>query len=263
MKFFKNIFLFLVILFGSLSLMAWHGEEIKISKGGKSISCTIRYYSNEELSENNLGLEELSCSRIFNPFFNANKYIAVARNHKNGIYFCGELCFMNTPILEDLYAKYKQILTEKFHSFLRLFELHNCWPEDPITKTDNDAGNGLIAKFCANYDSSGLILIASDQTKNKGEMIFNIYKTAMKKIAQEDVRVKYKESILENGKVIKWLKFRKYPNGVGLSINSNYDIELDNNLWTKLKNFVVNEKFLYAIAGLSALYFGYEYMNQK
>ena len=80
--------------------------------------------------------------------------------------------------------------------------------------------------------------------------VVDSYKTAMKKIAQEDAQVSYKET--------------HYRDGQPLDENGQIILRAEKpNLWTKFKNFVVNEKFLYAMAGLPALYFGYEHLNQK
>lgn len=267
----KFLGLAICLLFSSF-IFTWNGKEIILSNkaNNRSISCAIRYYSEEELATNKLDLEELSNPCVFNHLFNANKYITVHRGgvHRGssrGICFSGELNSAQMPTFETIYSKCKMNLTSRISSFDDLINLHNLWPEDPIIRTDIDCGDGLRYKWFSNYHASSLILIACEQDKDKGEKIFAIYSAAMRKIAQEEAQGKFRETTYKNGNVVGWIQIGKYPDG-SPSINAwgtfNKEIESSGNLLSKFKNFVWNEKFLYTMGGLSGLYLGYQYLNQ-
>ena len=81
-----------------------------------------------------------------------------------------------------------------------------------------------------------VVIIVDNMPANTALSLTNA-KEAMQRLAKEDPSYVFTETDFVNGKPVR-------------------------NLWDKFRNFVVNEKFLYAMAGLSALYFGYEYMNQ-
>lgn len=82
-----------------------------------------------------------------------------------------------------------------------------------------------------------VVIIVDNMPANTALSLANA-KEAMQRLAKEDPSYVFTETDFVNGKP-----------------NTSY--------WSKFKNLVVNEKFLYAMAGLSALYFGYEYLNQK
>lgn len=82
-----------------------------------------------------------------------------------------------------------------------------------------------------------VVIIVDNMPANTALSLANA-KEAMQRLAKEDPSYVFTETDFVNGKP-----------------NTSY--------WTKFKNFVWNKKFLYAMAGLSAFYLGYEYLNQK
>lgn len=237
----KNFLASATLLVISSSISAWNSEEIKISKkigdypyqsfavphdsDEKSISVTVRYCSELEAESQ---LKEFAVGHILKKC--------------DGCYAAG---ISNMPVMhfDDIYKSYKHAMTSKRDSV--------CALQDEIAlHFPRYETHGIIwMKIMREYKHSGIILIATDKEKNETQKVLNMYKTIFKKIAEEESGVTYAETKYENGKVIEhtssWAQW-----------TSNY------NLWSKFKNLVWNEKFLYTMAGLSALYLGYEYLNQ-
>lgn len=234
MKTFSKFIGLLAGCLASFSLVAWVGEEITLSKGNNSVSFMIRYY-------NGKGPDAYTQLR-HEGFHPIGSHYGVLEE-EDILNVCGALHHFFPPKQNEIYTNFKNLMNaNKATDFKELLELHNRWWMCAIRKP---------IKIDKAFKKSRLIIFIENNNKDMSacDRLFNFYKTAMKKIAQEDAAVSYKETHYRDGQPL---------DEYGQIIPR----EQKTNLWTKFKNFVVNEKFLYAMAGLSALYFGYEYLNQ-
>jgi hypothetical protein len=215
--------------------VAWHGNQVEIKahlKNNKSVSVMVRYYTQEELSKRQLDLK---------GFGWGNRFVKINIGRPK-LLVSTDLSHMPTVTTKGIYENYKRALNLKGDlcdiqsgTYLHFPGYENYDIEFP--------------KVIFNYNESGLIVIAHEEQEKEGQKILDLYKAAMKKIVQEESGVTYKETRYKNGNVVEQ--------------TSSCVLWSSESLWSKFKNFVWNEKFLYAMAGVSALYLGYEYLNQK
>lgn len=80
--------------------------------------------------------------------------------------------------------------------------------------------------------------IGNTGDQEEGEYILDTVRLAFKKIAAEDASIKYEEIPYKNGQPVI-------------------------SMWSRFKSFIFNEKFLYSVGAVSALYLTYEYLKQR
>ena len=202
----------------------------------KSISVTLRYCSESEQSQ----FKEIGEGH--------------ALKKSDGVYAI-DIAHLQRMSFDDIYKSYKRAISSEGDWV--------CGIQDQINLhfPSYDISGLYWIKIVRFYKHSEIILIASDQDRNEAQKILHMYKTIMQKIAQEDSSVTYMKTDYMAGKP--WIKPCYIDEIREIVAKSNEkQKKMSASFLTKLKNFVVNEKFLYAMAGLSALYFGYEYMNQ-
>lgn len=266
-----KIFLFVMSSFFTLKgQVAPHSEEIRISKDlgdnyqsvsaypwesrQKSISFEVRYYEDEFAAQRALGNSHMR--------FQDGDYIPdTSRMHVSvwGENVATDILHMPNVAINHIYENYKQAISSNDNWVTRIqWEIDLHFP-------GYDTTGMTWPKICRDYKHSGIILVACEKEKEEAQKILDTYKTIFKKIAQEVAGVTYQESHNKNGNIVE-CRFITGTEEIFCQNLDNSQISVQRinttSPWTKFKNFLWNEKTLYAMAGLSALYFGYEYLNQ-
>ncbi len=229
MNIFKNI-IFLVCSTISFSIAAWDGERIEIRRGPNSVAFEIRYFN---------GNEPDAFTQMYNEGFRFCGNHVATQTDTQILSVCGPLQHFYAPNCNGIYECFKKLVyAENPVDFKDLFLIHNRWIMNGIK----------FPKINKKYTASRMIVLADGDNKAEYATIVKAYKVAMKKLAQEN-GVTYRET--------------KFKNGRSVECNESWAFWTPkNNRWSKLKNFVWNEKFLYSLGALSALYLGYEYLKQ-